>query len=408
MLTVLMPVLGRSHAKYLLGFYLVLFVFVLTRPFPKSAKVWFLYAYVLINIITVLIHFGEMSSILNAGSLVVSIIAIAGLAYHCVRGRDHEEVDRSLETSFWISLCVSFFISVAFTAIGFETAPSYFPWEALYTNNRLFLIQDDGVGHTPSLWVIAFLAAFMMHKVFTVKPIKGRYLFLFTVLLIFLFTTKSRLAIVYFINFIIMGLAYLRISFMRFMVFLFPLVFSLIFLVMSIVPPLGESINEASYEAQEMVGSAVRITPPDKDRYTVFAGRGLLNRALLETSFDHPLRGLGDDSDILLYGIDASGEIAYSPDKKRSLNESPLRLAVKYGWLYLSVLIVFLLSLARAYRKFDKNGQILKIGLWGMCIESIATQGGMENFYSVSALFLFVLCIFFFQSISGDRWVMSK
>jgi hypothetical protein len=142
----------------------------------------------------------------------------------------------------------------------------------------------------------------------------------------------------------------------------------------------------------------VRITPDENVNTTVFTGRDLLNTALMAESLLAPFRGLGDDAAILNYGIDAQGRVAYDDTQKVAGSESVLRLAVKYGWPYLGVLAAFLVSIPWALRKLPLRAQILRVSLWGICVETIVFEGGMEHFYGVSGLFLFLLSLLLFEA----------
>ena len=403
-LTLLGPLLGRGYGRYLLVFYVALLPLVLGHPIPRPHRVPFLYLYLAANALALVLHLGSPDSVLNAGSLLVSIVAIAGAAYYCVRWSGSQVADRSLERWLWISLGLAFVFSIILTGVGWPTAPDYFPWEAFYSDKRLLLINGDGVGHTTSLWVMAFLSAFTIHKLATHRSHKAGLAVLLGVLVLCLLATKSRLALVYVLNLLVMGLAYQRVPFIRVLVFVVPSAYAIIFLLVAVSIQLGIGINLAARAAQNEVGEWVRITPGEETRATVFAGRDVLNQALLPASLEKPLQGLGDNADILSYGVDADGYVAYDQDRKKANTESVLRLAVKYGWPYFGVLVVFLASIPWALRRLQKQEQILKVGLWGMCVESIASGGGMEVFYDTSGLFLLVLCLALFGATCAKRW----
>lgn len=401
-LTVLGPLLG-GYGRYLLALYVVMLPWVLTRPVPKPSRAPFLYTYIASNILALVFHLNAPASVLNAGALLVSIIATAGTAYFCVRHSGAQRVDLALERSLWVSFILSLVLSIMLTTVGWPTAPDYFPWEAFYSEKRFLLISGDGVGHTASLWVMAFLSAFTIHRIATQKRHRAALLALLGVLVLCLLATKSRLPIVYLANLLVMGLAYKKFPFARAAVALVPATFAVVFLAMSIFPSLGAGIDVAARAAQQQVGDRVRLTPGEETGATVFAGRDILNQALVSASLEKPLHGLGDDADILSYGVDGDGNVAYDPDHKRAATESVLRLAVKYGWPYFAVLMLFLGSIPFALKHLPWREQILKVGLWGMCVESIASEGGMEMFYGLSGLFLFVLCSGLFQATSRKR-----
>jgi hypothetical protein len=401
-LTLVGPLLGREYGKYLLIFYVALIPLVLSRPLPKPRRAPLLYLYIAANALALLFHFGDAESILNAGSLLVSVVAIAGAAYYCASRHDNSVVDRSLEKWLWRSIGLTFCLSILLTAVGWPTAPDYFPWQAFYTDKRFLLINGDGVGHTPSLWVLAFLAAFTVHRLGTQRRYKAGLAMLLAVLVLMLLATKSRLALLYVLNLLLMGFAYKRVPFARVLLLVAPSAYSVVFLLLAVSPELGVGVNLAAQAAQREVGDWIRIVPREGSRATVFTGRDILNGALLPASMEKPVRGLGDGADILQYGVDQDGNIAYDPDHKRAGTESVLRLAVKYGWPYFAALVLFLGSIPFSLTKLPMREQILKMGIWGMCVESIVSEGGMENFYGTSGLFLFLLCLSLFQ-VSGRK-----
>lgn len=402
-LTVLSPILGREHGRYLLALYVVIFPWVLSRPIPKPHLVPFLYVYITANVFALIAHLNVTASVLNAGSLLISVVAIAGAAYSCVRNYGTQRIDRAMERWLWVSFVLSLFFSVALTGAGWATAPSYFPWEAFYSEERLLLINDEGVGHTPSLWVIAFLAAFTIHRICIRKSHRIFFVALLGLLVVCLLATKSRLSIIYMANLLVMGLAYKKLPLARAAVALIPAAFAVFFLSVSIMPQLGAGLDVAARSVQQTVGNWLRLTPGEDTGATVFAGRDILNQALVSASLSKPLAGQGDDADILAYGVDDNGDVAYDPDRMQANTESPLRLSVKYGWLYFAMLLLFLGSIPFAIMQLPMHERILKLGLWGMCVESIVSQGGMEVFYNISGLMLFMLCIFLFEATFNDR-----
>lgn len=407
-LTLLGPLLGRDYGKYLLVFYVALLPLVLSHPIPKPHRVPFLYLYLAANALALVLHLGHLDSVLNAGSLLVSIVAIAGTAWYCVRRYGGQLIDLSLERWLWISLGLSFVFSIILTGMGWPTAPDYFPWEAFYSEKRLLLINGDHVGHTASLWVMAFLSAFTVHRLATHRSHQGGLAVLLGMLILCLLATKSRLALVYVINLVVMGLAYRKVALFRGLVFVVPGAFAVTFLLVAVSLQMGVGLNLAARAVQNEVGEWVRITPGEETRATVFAGRDVLNQALLPASLERPLQGLGDDADILSYGVDADGNVAYNEDRRKANTESVLRLAVKYGWPYFGVVVVFLASIPWALRGLQRREQILNVGLWGMCVESIASGGGLEVFYGTSGLFLFVLCLVLFEATCANRWENSR
>ncbi|HEX7043749.1 MAG TPA: hypothetical protein VF203_03950 [Burkholderiales bacterium] len=205
-----------------------------------------------------------------------------------------------------------------------------------------------------------------------------------------LLATKTRLALVYLVNTALMVAACWRIPLSRTALFLAPIAFSAGFLLLAVSPV--DAVNDAAKQLQGLVPS-IRITP---ETAGAFSGRDILNKELLAASLQSPLTGLGDSAEILNRGVDREGGVAI--DKPVARSESVLRLAVKYGWPYFGLVMLFFLSVAAAFASFPRRKQILALGIWGMCLESIFTNGGAEQFYGISAVFLFFLTVFYFQA----------
>lgn len=405
LVVILFPLLGRAYARYGLLFYCGLLALVLRYPFARPSRVPLLYAYFGANAFALVLHINDLASVLNAGSILVSVAAISGAAHYAVYRYGRELTDLSLEASLWFFFALSFVLSILLTLMGWPAAPEHYPWEAFYTNQRLLLISGEGVGHSPILWVTAFLSAFVLRRIFAEHRIRLLMIVLLLVLLSCLVATKSRLAFVYLAQLAIMALAYRRLSFARSMLVVFPIAFGFWFVVSSLFPGIVVQIDSLADRAQGAVGESLRVTvSKNLAGANVFAGRDVLNQTLLDASLEKPLRGQGDGAEILNFGVDVNGLVAYDPERMKAGTESILRMPVKYGWPYFLILLFFMLSLPRSYRNLGYEDEILKVGVWGMCIQSISSQGGMEVFYGNSGLFLFVFCLFLFQSLGGTRY----
>lgn len=398
-ITVICPLLGRGDGKYFTVLYAAILLWAAGRPFPSLRAAPTVYLFILANILVAVFHLDDARTFVNAGAVVVSVIALVAVAYHCIRRYGSEAVYLALEKALWISLIISFVLSVGLTEMGAAVAPRYFPWEAFFSKARLLLISGQDVGHTPSLWLFAFASAFTLHRVMQAKRLLWGLLALLVLLGILLLATKSRLALVYIVNLFVMGLAYKRVAFTRALVIILPVMFCTWFLVYTLMPSTTENVTNLATDIQKTVGEDIRIVPKKGSGATILAGRGVLNRALFKASMHEPVIGLGSNADILLYGVDSEGNIAYDKARRVAGTESALRLAVKFGWPYLASVAVFLLTVPLYMNKFGRAGWILKAGLWGMCIESIVLEGGMEVYYGVSALFLFILCLIVFESM---------
>lgn len=394
-----------EYSKYFVFLYAILvFGIALKNRIPKPRRFMSLYAYLGINCFALLAHTNDIDSVVNAGSLVVSILAITGVGYFLVAHYDNSACHRIMVRSLAVSLAVSFVLSIILTATGWPTAPAYFPWESLWTENRLLLLVGGDVGHAPVLWLCAFLMAFLLHDIFTGRRQRAINVALLIFLVVLLLATKSRLAIVYLVQLLITALAYKRIPFARPATLAFPVIFVVFFLSASMSPALGIAITTTAHAVQKYVGDTVRLTPSKDSGATALAGRDLLNQALVVESLKQPLIGLGHSAPVLLYGVTRNGDLtSQSTDSKMAASESVLRIPVKYGWPYFGVLVAFLFSIPFAMRGFKDNAWLLRISIWGMCLESVISEGGMEQYYGIQGLFLLVLSIFYFQGKQAAR-----
>lgn len=94
--------------------------------------------------------------------------------------------------------------------------------------------------------------------------------------------------------------------------------------------------------------------------------------------------------------VSATSQPRYSEEYKLASLPPPV---VDCGWLtFFAALVLFLGSIPFSLAKLPLRDQILKMGIWGVCVESIASEGGMKVFYGISGLFLFLLCLWLFQA----------
>jgi hypothetical protein len=290
------------------------------------------------------------------------------------------------------------------TAIHFQGAPPFYPWEAI-TGDHRFLIMvagdhpPDQIGHSPILWVVAFLAAFVLQDIYFAKRPKMVRFFMLIPLVAILLLTKTRIALLYLFLLGLAILAYKHILRSRVFLAAIPVLIVLLYFATSVIVPLKQPVFTLTAELQKQWPS-LRIQGEGTDAFT---GRDILNRALLSASMERPWTGLGHSAPLLQFGVRADGSTNFGSNGEKSISsiESGLRMAVKYGWPYFAAQLLFMVwPLVMALRNRYRDN-IFVITVTGMILVSVCTEGGMELFYDISALFLLLLLTFHLEAFNA-------
>jgi hypothetical protein len=357
---------------------------------------------------SLVMHFNDLISEINLVNIFFSLYVLAYIAYlHEFQKCSLESLRLVIKDACKISLIGLFIASTFLTSVNFPGAPDYYPWKAFYTTNRLILV-DGHFGITENSYLTTILICLYADE-FARRPSVAafRKVLIITVLI---FAEKSRTG-----DFVLLcAYLYMSLSTIHFnrafkifgaVALLVTLTFPFLALNQGFESSLGGFLNSI----QSSTGSVIRISNvySEGGQSSDFSsGRNELNFALLAASAAHPISGSGDADPILKYGVDQNGDIADATDKAASV-ESPIRLAVKYGWPYFVCVILFVLSpMYLVSRKFpDMRSRYFVYLLVTIFLGEFFGTGGFESFYGDNAITIVLLFIFagFFKTVNVAR-----
>jgi hypothetical protein len=202
-LLVFWPVLlAPYNVKYLSFLYFIIgiiFLPILKIPysFIKRTRVFFFL--LIINFIALVVHFTDSKTVVNISALVFSYFALYLLVMGGVRYLGYQNFEETVFKYFIYILLISLFISPILTYLKWPYAPDYYPWEALVSSKRLLLVIGKNVGHSDSMWLMAFGAAFIMKKIFFLNQKKIMNIVILLLLIWGLMETGSRTALLFII-----------------------------------------------------------------------------------------------------------------------------------------------------------------------------------------------------------------
>jgi len=399
-LLVVAPVLLSSNIRYFSIIYAIIIpILLLTTkaPYLYLTRLWNFWLFIIINIIAVFIYIyiDDRSSVIN---LIILTLSYVSIFYLVSKGMEvcGEIVFVNLIFKYigWI-LIIAFLVSPVLTLLHWPAnAPEYFPWEAFYDDKRLLLVIGQHVGHSNSLWLMAFTAAFVMSNEFR----KNRHwkigiILLVLFLILGLILTKSRLALIFIGILMIAWLSYNRIipkPLYAVIVLIIPLLYF-----GSIAIP---SVTDRTIALVENVQSnlpSVRISASShlQGAASVYTGRHALNIMLMGAVIERPLFGVGHSDDRMRFGVNKEGSIAYGNDMMAT-TESGLRMLAKYGIIYYSLLILFVITpILRAARGYY-NDNIFVISVCGIILLSGIGTSIFENLYGLNGLYVVILLMF--------------
>jgi hypothetical protein len=353
--------------------------------------------------LALIVHIADAASVANLVGLLISLFAIVTAAWYCSAQDSPAGWNARIYSALWAMLLLSLIVSIFLTSISWPTAPDYYPWAAFFSEARLLLISGENVGHSPVLWLIAFVAAFYLYRAVSGSmPVAVTYSVLI-ILVVSMLATKSRLALVFVALLVVQWLASKGLRGARVTLVALPIVFSGVFFYLALDDKANHALQIGLGAVQASIGSWVRITPSVGNRVEAFAHRDILTKRLREESAEKPFVGLGHGAAVLKYGIDRHGKITSREAHRVASSESPLRLAVKYGWIYFAAVLIFVISAPYFFRQLPALERDPWITVWGMSLISVTTNGGMENYYGMSGFFLFMLVLPMFVAYRSWR-----
>jgi len=119
---------------------------------------------------------------------------------------------------------------------------------------------------------------------------------------------------------------------------------------------------------------------------------------LITTSMEKPLMGHGKEAPILLYGVDAEGNVSFDEETKIASSESSFRFAVKYGWpIYFSMLFLILSPIISYMFLGNRKIHAASMLLFLVILLNFIFNGVFENYYASGPIFLYLLLIYYFK-----------
>ena len=399
-LMIIAPIFLSSDARYFSFIYAIIIpILLLTAKIPSLhlRRMWCFWLLISSHLIALLVYIGDVPSAINLITLILSYLSIFYLVSKSVEVYGDLVFERMVFKYVGWILIIMFSLSPVLTLLHWPAnAPEYFPWEALYTDKRLLLIIGQNVGHSNSMWLMAFTAAYIMSYNFRVRHRhwKVGIIFLVLFLLWMLIETKSRLALV-FISIIVMAwLSYRKLlpsSLYAVIILITPLLYF-----GSIVIP---SIKYETISLVENIQSnlpSIRLAASSDLQGTasVYSGRYVLNTMLIGAAKEGPWFGVGHSDDRLIFGANKDGFAAAGEDVAVAKSESGLRMLAKYGVIYYSILLLFvIMPIVRAVRGYYIDN-IFVITICGIILLSGIGASTFENLYGISGLYAIILLLF--------------
>jgi hypothetical protein len=349
------------------------------------------------------IYYLDASTIVNLGSnLIITYSAYTVSSDLWKSSLSAPNAWSELKISLEICLILAFFVSILVTAAGVQNAPDGFPWQQIADSKRLLLI-DGNVGQSVNVYIEGILLSIYIYD-FTTSKRKKLPASKILLMLLLLVLSKSRIAYFFMlpITFLLIGkIRYL--PFLRSPAKLLFLLLPIIFICGSLNSSVEPFIETIANSAQSLSGNLLRITNINQissDPYDFSSGRNALNEGLFTYAGQRPLFGLGRDAPILTLGVDQHGGIA-APGNAVSHGESPLRIAVEYGWPFFiltTALLSYPLLLLRSTR--DKSLRDLLFSLIYIVICTFFFEGEFDIFYGTNAVLL--LLVFYVGRIAEN------
>ena len=397
-LLIVAPILLTSNIRYFSIIYAIIIPILLLAtkaPHLYLTRMWNFWLLIIIHMITVFVYIGDGSSVINLTTLILSYVSI-----FCLVSKGMEVCGESVFVYMifkYISmiLIIAFLVSPVLTILQWPAnAPDYFPWEAFYTDKRLLLIIGQHVGHSNSLWLMAFTAAFVMSTQFRKKR-HWRIGIILLILFLFLglFLTKSRLALIFIGMLMMAWLSYNRIIPKR-VYAIVVLIVPLLYFGSIAIPSFTERTIALVENVQSNIsGSRITASSHLQGTASVYTGRHVLNTMLMGAVIESPWFGVGHSDDRMRFGVNKEGSVAYGDDVVAA-TESGLRMLAKYGVIFYFLLMLFVITpILRAARGYYSDN-IFVISICGIILLSGIGVSIFENLYGMSGLYVVILLMF--------------
>lgn len=326
------------------------------------------------------LHYSDSKSLLNLALMVSTIFTLALAARHVI-ARDANFV-HTLCRVCEVVLCFAAVMGIAGTALHLPISPTYYPWDAITGDVRMFIMGEDDLGHTSSIWLATFA---IIGRLTSQKPLRWRNLLIVGLLLVPLIFSKSRISLIM-LGFVSFGLVMCATNLRPKRVATVMLASAWLYFTAYFVVQLNLDVRRAVEDqvlALQDEFPELRIAASGSS--VLFAGRDALNERLMALIAEAPWIGVGQ-SDPILNVTYSTTPMAYVEGS----SESPLRLPAKYGIPFTLVLLALLLRATWAARASAPMALIMTC-----IIVTAASEATFEVLQAFGGLFFFfaVLCI---------------
>jgi hypothetical protein len=385
-----------SEPKYLsITYALVLALYILVnkkillfRFFPMF------YMYMSLIVVMAFVH-PHLSSVLNLGSMFVSMYVIALVARKSVIDLPVGCFEKFIGVVLAAEIFLVMIISSLLTALSVKGAPNYFFWDSFISNKRL-LLMNGAAGQTITTWLIPFSFVYFSCSLRASHKINFWLFMLLITYAILEVYSRNRIALI-FIGIMLAAYVIRVIKFkhsLKAYIFIWPMIMaSFIAVLFYSLIPFSSGIHAYLVESMSAAQKAlpeVRIYSPG---YGITTGRDILNAALFKVSMNNPFTGYGNNAGILKYGVTKFGAIAYHA-KHVADSESSFRLAVAYGWFYYFSVLALILS--PLVNKGWKNVAAVFTVL--IVLFTFIFEGAFENLYGQGSIFMFLILSYYFRT----------
>ena len=388
--------LDIESTKYFSGIYLIIGIILISFrcSFTLYKRVWVFSLLIVTHVAALLVNiFFSTNSVVNILTLIISYLALYYLVSAGCKYLGADEFENLVFKYLQYNLLISLIVSPLLTFLKWPSAPAYFPWQALFSDQRFLLLTGNGVGHSNAMWLMAFSGVNIIRNIFTQNKPRGNFVM---ILILFFLTwtliaTKSRIALVFILIFFLGWAGYSKLLSMR-LYALIPII-GILFFYLTILNPLYLSTMENTVNVIQEIFPSIRIRSSNTTLSSAYSGRNTLNIAFISSITAHPWFGVGNSAPILFYGITQDGYIAYDENKIGG-SESMLRMLVKYGLFYYSVLFLFILTpLIRAFNGYYRDN-IFVVSVCSIILISGINGTIFENLYTISSVFTIFILVY--------------
>jgi hypothetical protein len=354
--------------------------------------------FIFYHLVLLVYHRNDVESLFNLTALLVSYLSLYFYVIYNQEILGWQVFENVIFKSVFLIVGLSIPASIIMTSLGWQNAPAYFPWETIYTEQRMLLFGNSDIGHSDVLWLVTFLALYRLRNNFA----KGASIFssMFIIILgsIYLLLTKSRTGLLFALLICTYPLA-VYIKRIKYLILASAILFVGIVYLASFSTLISQSITDVLYVTQERLPE-VRILGSGQEKLAVFTGRDILNKSLIDFVGDHWIFGLGDGHPIFALGVNWEGEIALLSSQRVASCESILAIYAKYGIIYCLLFAIWVAHAAYVIlkKRILHSDLTFEIYIIVVIFLSFITGGIFLNLYGLSGLFALYILLYQYRS----------